>query len=312
MKAIVRMLCAAVMAVVAAGAATPAAAAVPVPGALVSVDWLKANLGNPDLVVIDIRGASPADAFAVGHVPGAVWSAYSGAWRGVGDIPGAVPPTEALVAHVASLGVDANKTVVIVSAGTFATDFGGAARVYWTFKYLGHDAVAILDGGWTAWLFAPDTPKDTATTTPKPATFVAHLRPELLATTPAVSAKVGTATVILDARNMDEYLGWTKTDPITRFGHIPGALSLDNASLFDSAAHKLKRPDQLKAVAEAVVGSREADIVTYCVAGHWSATEWFVLHEMLGYQHVALYADSMVGWSADAGRPVDVDPAARR
>jgi len=126
----------------------PALAVAAVP-ALVDSDWVKSNLGRSDLVVLDIQ--APAD-YQRFHVPGAVNAPYE-RWRTSGkrEVEGMLPPVARLEAMIGGLGIDDRKTVVVVSTGRGAGDLAAAARVFWTFKVLGHDQVAVLDGGLVAY-----------------------------------------------------------------------------------------------------------------------------------------------------------------
>src|SRR5690606_4356162 len=116
-------------AVVALGASSAAWAAQP----LLTPPELEAIRQDPAVRVIDIR---PPDAYAAGHIPGAVSAPY-GQWRGPADNPGELPPVSRLTELVRGLGVDAGTHAIVVSSGADATDFGASARVYWTLKYLG-------------------------------------------------------------------------------------------------------------------------------------------------------------------------------
>lgn len=294
------VVCAAVLAVLSA----PVAAQTPTVTPLVQADWLAASLDDPQLVIVDIRGRTRDDPFALGHIPGAVWSAYPGAWRGRGEIPGAVPQIADLESHLSSLGVSAQTAVVIVPAGSGATEFGGAARVYWTLKYLGHQPVAILDGGYAAWTADPGHPVATGPSTPETAVFVAEPDPSILASVDRVRAELGTSTVLVDARPAEQYLGKTKSAAAAAFGRIPGAINLDSAGFYDPGADRLKPVDELRAIAEPYL-SENAQVIAYCNAGHWSATDWFVLHELLGYTNTALYVQSFIGWSRNPDNPVE-------
>jgi thiosulfate/3-mercaptopyruvate sulfurtransferase len=293
------------LAVAALAAALAPALAEGLPGPLVPAEWLRANIGRADLVVVDIRGRTAANEFAAGHVPGAVFSAYPGGWRGQGAIAGAVPATAALEATIAELGVNSDSLVVIVPAGTDSTEFGGAARLYWSFKYAGHDTVAILDGGWPAWVADAANPVATGVTEVAKGNFIAQVRPEILATTEQVEAALAAGIPLIDARPPEQYAGTKKAGAAKRAGHIPGAASLDSDLFYDAATNRIKPLDDLRAlVPVALGGDTGVQAITYCNAGHWSATDWFVLHELLGYENLALYVDSMIGWTQDDAHPV--------
>lgn len=277
-------------------AAAPASASVT---PLVSPQWVKAHIGQPDLVVIDVRGGAAADAdFQKAHIPGAVQAAYPGIWRSP-DGTGKVPPVPGLEAALAGFGVGEATTVVIVGAGSSSGEFGGVARVYWTLKYLGHDAVAILDGGFRAWTAAGGSPVASGkAATPVAAKFTARLRLEILMTTPDVEKLIGGETILVDARAPDQHDA----------GHLPGAINLDNDRFFEAGGQRLRARPELAKIVPAAMQRAGVQFVAFCNTGHWGATDWFVLHELLGYKNVSLYAESMRGWTEGGTRPVETRP----
>ena len=231
-----------------------------------------------------------------------VASDFPGFWRGPG---GKVAPVATIEAGLGALGIANSTEVVLVPAGGDATEFGIVARAYWTLKYLGHDQVAILDGGWSAWVAeAPDS-SESGPTKSVTAVFKAHVRPEFLASTGTVLDQLHSATVLVDARPLEQYLGRAKSPDATRFGHIPGALTLDSGLFYDTAAGRLKPKTALAALVPPQLADPGTSLIAYCNSGWWSATDWFVLHEMLGYRSAALYVESMAGWTADPSRPVE-------
>ncbi|MGH6728083.1 MAG: sulfurtransferase [Pseudolabrys sp.] len=285
--------------------AAPAMAADTQP--LVSPAWLNAHLRDAGLVVLDIRSAidgSKPETFALGHIPGAVHSDYDKAgWRVTrNNVPFMVPTTPELEKLIGDLGIDENSHVVVVPAGVNVLDFGSAARTYWTLKYSGVVNVSILDGGLAAWKEA-GLPLATGPQAPSPAIFTATLDNSILARAPEVEKieQSGGATLV-DARPISFFLGKEKAPAAQAYGHIPGARSVDSARFYDAAANKLKPKAELAAVAgELPAGAT----VAYCNTGHWAATDWFVLHELLGRKNTRLYAGSMVEWTSNAGRPVE-------
>lgn len=287
--------------------ATAAGALAPSP--LVSVDWLAGHLGRSDLVVIDMRGAA---SFNASHIPGAINSVYPGAWRTERDgVPWVLPQVAALESYLSNLGVGNDKTVVFVPEGKDATELGDATWPYWVLKYLGHNAVSILDGGWNAWKADPARAVENGPSRPKPAEFSAAVDPSILISTREVASKLGSRAALIDARPPSQYLGETKSGLAVRAGRIPGAVNIPSASLFDADAGRLKSRDALAAIAAPILPDPDQEIITYCNTGHWSSIDWFALHEVLGYSRVELYEESMAGWTRDASLPVETGPAAR-
>jgi thiosulfate/3-mercaptopyruvate sulfurtransferase len=291
--------------------ATPALADLGDPGPLVDAGWLETRLDVPGLVVLDIRNGKdgdPAVAYAAGHVPGAVHAGYESAgWRTERDgVVGMTPDIASLEALISGLGIANDEHVVIVHSGETASDFGAAARVYWTFNYLGHDAVSILDGGFRGWAEDASRPVDTGGAAPEPALFVAAPRPELLIETGDVEASLDDTSVLrLDARPAEQYFGAEKAGPAKAPGRLPDSVGLDQA-LFFTADGRLRERDEIEAILPDRVRNGEVDtVVSYCNTGHWAATNWFVLSEVAELDNVRLYDASMVGWTFDPSRPLE-------
>jgi thiosulfate/3-mercaptopyruvate sulfurtransferase len=274
---------------------------------VVSVQWLNGHLGNAKTVVLDIRSAidgSTPEAFAQGHIPGAVHSDYDkGGWRVERNgVPFMVPTTAELEKLIGELGIDEDTHVVVVPAGVGTSDFGAAARTYWTLKYSGVANVSILDGGLAAWK-AAGLKFETGARTPSPAIFTAKVDNSILAlATDVEKIEAGGGATLIDARPSTFYSGKEKTSQAQAYGHIPGALSLDSATFYDEKTNRLKPKAELAATASHLP---DGPAVTYCNTGHWAATDWFVLHELLGRDTARLYAGSMVEWTSNASRPVE-------
>ncbi|MEI7804151.1 MAG: sulfurtransferase [Hyphomicrobiales bacterium] len=274
---------------------------------LVSAAWLKAHLNDANVVVLDIRSAidgGGAEAFAKAHIPGAVHSDYDKAgWRVTrGNVPFMLPTVPELEKLIGETGIDEDSHVVIVPAGVHATDFGAAARTYWTLKVVGLKNVSILDGGIAAWQAAGNATESGAAK-PSPKIFTASLDKRALAEAPEVEKieQSGGATLI-DARPASFFSGKEKAPASKAYGHIPGAISLDSATFYDSKTNRLKPQAELAAIAATLP---PGPAVSYCNTGHWAATDWFVLSEVLGRKNVKLYAGSMVEWTSNASRPID-------
>jgi len=280
---------------------------------LISPEALAARLGDANLVVIDIRTAADggSDAFEAGHIPGAVHSDYAAdGWRArIGNAPGMLPSLDHLAALAGRLGIKPHDDVVIVPAGTAATDFAAAARVYWTLKFIGHGQQAILDGGFKGWTADPKRPVERGpaapkSTSPYPVVAQQQLRSTADATLVAQRSKQAS---LVDARGPSYFEGREKSAEAARAGHIPGAIQRDYAGAFELGSGKLKAPGDLEKL---FAGVPEGPVVSYCNTGHSAAANWFVLSEVLGRDEVALYDGSMTDWTQDPERPVATGQAA--
>jgi thiosulfate/3-mercaptopyruvate sulfurtransferase len=274
--------------------------------ALVTTGWLKQHLKDPDVFVLDIRSAidgGGVEAYQKGHIPGAIHSDYDKAgWRVTrGGVPFMLPTLPELEKLIGELGIDEDTHVVVVPAGVHYTDFGSAARTYWTLKVAGVTEVSILDGGYAAWA-AEQNATESGPSKPSPKIFTATLNKALLADAGDVQKieQSGGATLI-DSRPASFFAGKQKAPAAQAYGHIPGAVNVDSATFYDSASNRLKPQAELASIAAALP---EGPAVAYCNTGHWAATDWFVLSELLGRSDVRLYYGSMVDWTSDASRPL--------
>jgi thiosulfate/3-mercaptopyruvate sulfurtransferase len=274
---------------------------------LVSVEALKAELGDAHLVVIDIRSVidgSTEEDYAAAHIPGAVHSDYDKAgWRATRNgLPFMLPTVAQLEKLVGELGIDEDSRVVVVPAGVSATDFGAAARVYWTLKVVGTENVSILDGGLAAWV-AAKYPLEQGVVTPSPQIFTATINQSLIADASEVEKLSASGRgILIDARPAPYFQGKLKADTVGAYGHIPNSINIDSENFYNRATNALRSRDELAAIAGEL--PKTGPIVNYCNTGHWSSTDWFVLSEILGRKDVKLYHGSMEDWSSVVTRPV--------
>lgn len=254
---------------------------------------LSARLGNAGLRVLDIR--DPGDKPAV--VPGAVSAPYAN-WRGPASDPGRLPGVDALTALLQRLGVDASTPVVVVHEGSDATDFGAAARVYWTLKTAGIAQAAILNGGMTAWR-AAGLPTAAAPVVPPPSRYQARIDARWLATRGDVEQAIaaGSHWHLLDARPVAFFLGEKRHAAARVPGTLIGARNVEHTVWFVPGSGVLASAEAIRATAQRLYVDPDAPTVSFCNTGHWAATQWFVLSEILGGREVRLYPESMVDWS---------------
>ncbi|MFY0992068.1 sulfurtransferase [Halomonas sp. C05BenzN] len=281
------------------------------PSPLVEAEWLDEQLGSDGLVVLDVRSriddGGDRDTFEAARIPGSRYSNYTDAgWReGRDDVAGLLPDVADLEKLIGGLGIGNDDTVVIVPAGTGPTDFGSAARVYWTFKVLGHDEVTILNGGFSGWEqqgyeIASGPVGDT-----QAASFEGSLQESLLATTEEVEAARQAGEQLVDARPPAFFTGETQS-PATRVpGTIPESANLphDGALTERDGAYYLE-PERLQANIDESELDRGAPTVAFCNTGHWAASGWFQLSEIGGFENATMYDGSMAEWTRDDARPM--------
>jgi thiosulfate/3-mercaptopyruvate sulfurtransferase len=264
-------------------------------------------LKGKNLRMIDIRDPK---LYAEQHIPHSLSAPY-GTWRGPSSNPGQIPDIAALTTLVQHLGLNTDSHAVVVSTGADTTDFGAAARVYWTLKVLGFKNLSILNGGVKAWADA-NLPLDNKTVTIAASQIKPSLNQSMIASRDDVVAKLGKkGTLLVDARPAAFFNGDNKHPAAKLAGTLQGAVNLENEVWFNPGATTFVSTDKAKQIAkQGQFSTTEADeTISFCNTGHWAATNWFALSEIVGKKNVKLYAGSMVDWTqASTALPMDNVP----
>ena len=250
----------------------------------VDMAWLGEHLES--VVLVDSRwyidGSSASDAYARGHLPGAVYLDFdqwlSGAPAGSGLHP--LPDPETFASGMGSVGIGNTTTVIAYD------DAGGviAARLVWMLRAIG-TAAALLDGGMQAW----KGPLETAPYSRPATTFFSRPWPtnELVPL-----AELDSARQLVDARNADRFDGSVQAPTDPRPGHIPGAVSVPCRANLTAEGHVMHQ-DELRKTFQAVGISDAATVVSYCGSGV-TACHNLLTMEWAGLGRGRLYVG---GWS---------------
>jgi thiosulfate/3-mercaptopyruvate sulfurtransferase len=273
---------------------------------IVSVDELLAHRDDPKWVIVDCRyllqdhGAGRRLYDAV-HIPGAFFASMeddlSGPKTGTnGRHP--LPDPERFAAFLRELGVNDDTQLVSYDAGADMT----AARFWFLAKYIGHAAVAVLDGGFAAWAGTgkPVTAKEPAR--PGNGTIKARPHPELAVNVDDVLQSLQEREfTLLDARGPDRFVGQNENvDPVA--GHIPGAINRPFRSNFTGPLGLMKPADQLRSEFDAI-GVAPKQLVHQCGSGVSAAVNMLAM-EVAGLGPTRLYPGSWSEWCADRSRPM--------
>jgi thiosulfate/3-mercaptopyruvate sulfurtransferase len=280
--------------------------AITMKSALASTDEVAGRLDEPSLRILEVD--EDTEAYGRGHIEGALGIH----WKNDLQDPlrrDFIGP-EAFAALMDRLGIG-NKTEVILYGGT---NNWFAAYAYWYFRYYGHQAVRLMDGGRKKWELE-GRPMTTVVTTP---TGTHGYR--VAAQDEAIRAMRGyvESTVIgrprfglVDVRSPEEYRGELLAPPhlpqeqAQRPGHIPGARNIPWAKAVDPETGAFLPEDQLRSLYEGQGVTPDLEVVAYCRIGERSAHTWFVLHELLGYPNVRNYDGSWTEWGSLVGAPIE-------
>jgi thiosulfate/3-mercaptopyruvate sulfurtransferase len=268
---------------------------------LIDADNLAAHLADPDWVIVDCRFRLEDTEFGrreyeAGHIPGSVYAHLDEVLSSPpvtdnGRHP--LPPPEILIERMSRLGIDNNKQVVAYD------DKNGmiASRLWWLLRYLGHEAAAVLDGGWPAWLEAGQ-PQRGGVEENAPRQFTGAPRTEWV----VLAADVPDAALLVDSRGPERYSGEVETiDSVA--GHIPGAVNYFYEQNWSENGRYLP-PEQIRRQLQTVLAETDPDeAVFYCGSGVSACVNLLALtHAGLG--NGRLYAGSWSDWITDPTRQI--------
>ncbi|HSJ99313.1 MAG TPA: sulfurtransferase [Myxococcota bacterium] len=277
---------------------------------LVAPEELAEHLDDPGWVVIDTRHDlmdPPAGrhAYEAGHIPGAFFLALddelSGPKTGAnGRHP--LPDPGAFAARVNRCGVDPGTRVVVYD------DLSGgfALRLWWMLRWLGHDAVSLLDGGLALWR---KQGRALSTEVPAPRAGSFAPRAQLGATVDVHFLErfhAASQVTLLDARNAERFEGRQETiDPVA--GHVPGALNRPWQSNL-APDGRFQPAARLREEFERILGAAPpSQVVHMCGSGVTACHNLFAM-ELAGLPGSRLYPGSWSEWCADRARPVATGP----
>ena len=277
---------------------------------LISSEDLARHLNDPDWVIVDTRFAltdieAGRREYTVSHIPGAVYAHLDDDLSGP-IIPGQtsrhpLPDIDSFAKTLSRWGVGPGVQVVVYDS------MGGiiAGRLWWMLRWLGHDAVAVLDGGWPQWV-KEGRATSAKSAPPSPRPFVPKARPEMLvAVEQAGLVGQDSAQKLVDCRAYDRFRGQNETlDPVG--GHIPGAVCLPVTENLGEDGRFLPE-ESLRQRFEPFLGDMKPEqVVFYCGSGVSAA------HNLLAMAHIGLdgarlYVGSWSEWITDPARPVATD-----
>jgi thiosulfate/3-mercaptopyruvate sulfurtransferase len=281
------------------------------PTTLIEPALLAAHLADPDWAIVDCRFelARPewgALAWAAGHIPNALYAHLDRDLSGprtalTGRHP--LPAIAALTTTFGRWGIDKEVQVVAYDQGAGAY----AARLWWLLRWLGHQQVAVLDGGFAAWERA-GLALETAATARAPRRFTAAPAAGLVVTTAALAQAVAAGALtrgeltLVDARSADRFAGQNETlDPVA--GHIPGARNHPFSGNLDAHGRFLSAPELRRCWADSLRERPAATLIAMCGSGVTACHNLLAL-EAAGLAGARLYAGSWSEWIRDPARPV--------
>ena len=261
---------------------------------VVSADWLQERLHDPHVIVVDCRFSLMDQElgrkqYRASHIECAYYldlnlDLSSPVQKHGGRHP--LPNIDELAAKLSQMGVNSGETTVVVYDDS---RFGFAARLWWLLRYMGHQQVALLDGGFAAWQ-AQNYSINTEIPAPKIGKFIPNLQTEWVVDIEIVKARKDLPEVVLvDSREGDRYRGEREPiDPIA--GHIEGAVNFPWQEVTNAQGFVMdNQGDRWQALKNA------EEIIVYCGSGATACVNLLSL-EIAGIKNTKLYSGSWSDW----------------
>lgn len=270
---------------------------------LVSTDWLAAHIGDPDVVVVDATWFMPQAQrdlraeFEAAHLPGAVFFDIDAVADTASSLPHMLPSPEIFARTVGAMGIgDRTKVIAYDGNGLIAS-----ARLWWSLRAMGHDAVEVLDGGLSKWRAEGRDLEHGEACARATATFTPTYRPELVRNFDQVKASMGD---VLDARPGPRFRGEVaEPRAALRSGHMPGSQNLPSSELIDGDG-RLKSADQLYSLFRQAGVDLGAPITISCGSGVTACILALGLAR-LGITDAPVYDGSWTEWGGRVDAPVE-------
>jgi thiosulfate/3-mercaptopyruvate sulfurtransferase len=278
---------------------------------IVDTDWLASHLDAPDLIVFDAswhlptENRDPKAEYLEAHIPGALFFDIDDLTDEKSQLPHMLPSTVKFASRMKKMGVgDGMRIVVYDTHGLFS-----AARAWWTFRAMGHEDVAVLNGGLKKWKAEGRVLEDGPPVKRTERHFTPLLNASLIRDVDDMKKVLAQrSTQIVDARPAGRFEGKDpEPRPGLRSGHLPGARNVPSQLLINADGTLKSEAELAQIFADAGINPKHS-VVTTCGSGVTASILSLAL-AVLGQTNAAVYDGSWAEWGAENGLPIETGPA---
>ena len=267
---------------------------------LVDAKWLSKNACEDNIKILEI-GAS-YNSYIVEHVKCSKYTNfYNDGWRVIKNgVSMVLPSPENLVKIITSLEIEDKDHVVLYAKKNTMYGMAEVTAIYFTFKYLGHENISILNGGYpdfkkTESLFIEEGEYNKKITSE----YVYKLNKSILATSVEVIHSQKSGLPIVDSREVDFFLGINKLSNFKNFGTIEKSINIPSKWFLESRNLKFNSKKKINKIFNQVGLSEKENVIFFCHAGLESSLNWFVSHELMENSLAKLYEGSIFKWDQE-------------
>ena len=276
---------------------------------LVETDWLASQHNNADIAIFDASWYLPTnninafENFSKAHIENAHFFDIDAISDPDTNLPHMVPSPEMFASTMRKLGIRNDQHIIIYDQqGLFS-----AARVWWTFRVMGHEKVSILNGGLKKWTSEGKPTTDLIPAISGESEYVTCFQRKLIKNKQDVLDAISDRSEqIIDARPADRFAGKAaEPRPGLRKGHMPGSFNMP-FSIFINENGTVKSNEELISLFERDSVKLQSPIITSCGSGVTAAVVSFAL-TLIGHDAAAIYDGAWAEWGADENLPINVE-----
>lgn len=278
---------------------------------IVDTDWLASHLDAPDLIIFDASwhlpnaGRDAKAEYLAEHIPGALFFDIEDLTDEKSSLPHMLPSTVKFASRMKKMGIgDGMRIIVYDSLGLFS-----AARAWWTFRAMGHEDVAVLNGGLKKWKAEGRALEDGTPPKRTERHFTPLMNSALIRDMDDMKKAIAKRAQIVDARPAARFEG-TEPEPRPglRSGHLPGSRNVPSQSLINDDGTLRSEAELNKIFADAGIDWRQP-VVTTCGSGVTASILSLAL-AVLGQTNAAVYDGSWAEWGIEGNDlPIETGPA---